>query len=176
VTRFVAFLRAINVGGRNKIEMGALRALCDEVGFDNVQTYIQSGNIAFSTRTRSVANVETAIERALKASTGLDITVVARTATELGKTVADNPFALESLSPTHLVVVFLKSTPQISSIDLTAYGPEVAVCKGRDLYIHYMNGQGRSKVTNAVLERLLGVPGTARNWNTVNKMLSMAGG
>jgi uncharacterized protein (DUF1697 family) len=112
----------------------------------------------------------------LKASIGLDITVVARTATELGRTVADNPFERQSLSPTELVVVFLKSTPRSTSIDLSPYGPEVAIRKGRDLYIHYMNGQGRSKVTNAVLERLLGVAGTARNWNTVNKMLTLADG
>ncbi len=176
MARFIAFLRAVNVGGKNKIAMSDLRVLCEDLGLDDVQTYIQSGNLVFSTTQRSGAKVEAAIEKALKASTGLDITVLARTATELGQTVADNPFERESLSPTHLVVVFLKSAPKSSSIDLSAYGPEVAVCKGREVYIHYVNGQGRSKVTNAVLERLLGGPGTARNWNTVNKMLDLAEG
>jgi uncharacterized protein (DUF1697 family) len=176
VTRFVAFLRGINVGGKNKIAMGDLRSVCTEQGLENVETYIQSGNVAFSTRSRSASNVESAFEKALKASTGLDITVVARRSTELARTVADNPFVRESPKPTHLVVVFLKSTPRQTSIDLSTYGPEVAVRKGRDLYIHYVNGQGRSKVTNAVLERLLGVPGTARNWNTVTKMVALADG
>ena len=117
------------------------------------------------------------LEGALRDRTGLDITVIARTAAELAKVVADPPWAPTALGPTRLIVVFLKTAPKgrAGPLDLSSYGPETAVRKGKELYVDYVNGQGRSKVTNAVLERLLGVRCTARNWNTVEKMLALAG-
>ena len=176
MTRFAAFLRAVNVGGR-KLSMDELRGACADVGLEEAQTYIQSGNVAFSSGLRSAAKVEALLEGALLDRTGLDITVIARTAAELAKVVADPPWAPTALGPTRLIVVFLKTAPtgRAGPLDLSSYGPETAVRKGKELYIDYVNGQGRSKVTNAVLERLLGVRCTARNWNTVEKMLALAG-
>ncbi len=173
---YVALLRGVNVGGNNKVAMSDLRALCEEVGFADVRTYIQSGNIVLTTSLRSSAQVEDRIERGLHDKTGLDVTVVARTPKELEKTVAANPFTSPSVNHSHLVVLFSKARPRVTELDVSKYGPEQLVLTGRDAYIHYVNGQGRSKLTNAVLERLLGGPATARNWNTVNKLLTMAGG
>lgn len=173
MTRFVALLRGINVGGKNKVSMSDLRATCAAIGLDDVQTYIQSGNVAFSSSQRSTAKLETSIEQAILDDTGLDVTVVVRSARALAQVVEHNPYASADLPATQLVVVFLKSQPTTKTLDLSDYGPETAVVRGTDVFVHYPNGQGRSKVTNAVLERLLGTPATARNWNTVGKLLAL---
>lgn len=177
MTRFAAFLRAVNVGGR-KLSMDELRRVCVDAGLEDVQTYIQSGNVACSSNLRSAAKLEALIEDGLRDATGLDTTVIARTSAELAKVVAEPPWPPGSLGPTRLVVVFLKTKPKgrDGPVDLSSYGSEVAVRRGKELYVDYVNGQGRSKVTNAVLERLLGVRCTARNWNTVEKMLSLTSG
>jgi uncharacterized protein (DUF1697 family) len=176
MTTFVALLRGINVGGRNKLAMNDLRALCEELGFAGVRTYIQSGNVVLNTSLRSSAAVESRIEGAIREQTGLDVSVVARTSKDLAKTIAANPFTAASIDHRYLLVVFPKARPTKTLIDVSAYGPEQLVVEGSDVFVYYPNGVGRSKLTNAVLERLLGGPATARNWNTVNKLLALAGG
>ena len=173
MTRFAALLRGINVGGKNKVSMSGLRATCAAIGLDDVQTYIQSGNVVFSSSQRSTAKLETSIEQAISDDTGLTISVMVRSARALAQIVDHNPYASDELPATQLVVAFLKSRPTTKALDLSDYGPETAVVRGNDVFVHYPNGQGRSKVTNAVLERLLGTPATARNWNTVGKLLAL---
>jgi uncharacterized protein (DUF1697 family) len=174
MTAFVALLGAVNVGGRNKISMADLREIVSGVGHTNVSTYIQSGNVIFTSPQRSTSKIETAIEAAIKGAIALDIVVFVRSANDLRKTIADNPFEQRRLEPTRLVVVFLKQPVRKRTIDVSKYGPEEVLISGRELYIHYPNGQGRSKLTSAVLAREIGVPGTARNWNTVGKLLHLA--
>jgi uncharacterized protein (DUF1697 family) len=173
VTRFAALLRGINVGGNNKVSMSDLRTTCAAIGLDDVQTYIQSGNVVFSSSQRSTPRIEASLEQAIRDDTGLTVTVMVRSADALGHIVDHNPYAADDLPATQLVVAFLKSRPTTKALDLSEYGPETAVVRGTDVFVHYPNGQGRSKVTNAVLERLLGTSATARNWNTVGKLLAL---
>jgi uncharacterized protein (DUF1697 family) len=170
---YVALLGAVNVGGRNKLSMSDLRDVVSGLGNTNVSTYIQSGNVIFASSQRSTSKVETAIEAAIAEATGLAITVFARSATDLRRAIDANPFARLELEPTKLVMVFLKQPVGKRPVDVSKYGPEEVVIGRRELYIHYPNGQGRSKLTSAVLAREIGVPGTARNWNTVNKLLEL---
>ena len=155
MTTFIGFLRGINVGGKNKVAMADLRAICDDLGFEDVRTYIQSGNVIFSTTQRSAAKVETSIERALKRETGLDITVVVRTAKDVRKAVDSSPYTRTGRQPGPVA----RAVPQVATEghegrSVAKYGPEQLSVKGRDVYINYVNGIGRSKVTNAVLERI----------------------
>jgi uncharacterized protein (DUF1697 family) len=115
-----------------------------------------------------------AIEGAITDATGLEIVAFVRSAKHLRDTIDSNPFARRNLEPTKLVVVFLKTPVKKQAVDVSKYGPEEVVIGGSELYIHYPNGQGRSKLTSAVLAREIGVPGTARNWNTTNKLLELA--
>lgn len=161
---FVAFLRGINVGGNNLIPMAALKATCESAGLTDVRTYLQSGNVLFTTTRKDPARL---IEKALE----LDVTVIVRTIDELRAVIAKNPFEDEAKTdPGRLVVVFLEREP---SAKLDWPGPEVIKPAGRELYIYYPDGQGRSKLTNAYIEKKLGMRGTARNWNTVTKLLTL---
>lgn len=174
MTSYVALLRGVNVGGRAKLSMSDLRVLVSELGYSDVHTYIQSGNVVFTSTQRSPAKIESAVEAGLLDALGLDTSVMVRTAKDLQQIVRDNPFARKNFEPTQLVVVFLKAKPKRQgTVDVSKYGPEEVIAKGRELFIHYPNGQGRSKLANAVLERELATPGTARNWNTVNKLLEL---
>jgi uncharacterized protein (DUF1697 family) len=174
VTTYAGLLRAVNVAGRGKLAMSALRSMVIELGYTDVTTYIQSGNVVFDSTQRSPAKIEAAIEGGLEVF-GLDTPVMVRNTEELRRIVDANPFARQELSPTQLVVVFLKTkASRQGPIDTSTYGPEHVIADGRELFIHYPNGQGRSKLTNAVIEREIGSRGTARNWNTVNKLLALA--
>jgi uncharacterized protein (DUF1697 family) len=173
VSRYAALLRGINVGGKNTIAMADLRTMCEALGLDDVQTYIRSGNVVFTSALRSAPKMEAAIERAILADTGLTVTVMVRSASDIARVVKHNPYAVDDLPATKLVVAFLKSRPKAKTLDLSSHGRETAVIDGTVAYLHYPDGQGRSKVTGALLERLLGTPATVRNWNTVGKLLSL---
>lgn len=161
---FVAFLRGINVGGKNLIPMATLKASCESAGLTDVRTYLQSGNVLFTTTRKDPARlIEKALER--------DVKVIVRTIDELRAVIAKNPFGDEAKTdPGRLVVIFLEREP---SAKLEWPGPEVIKPAGRELYIYYPDGQGRSKLTNAYIEKKLGMRGTARNWNTVTKLLTL---
>ena len=167
--RYFAFLRAINVGGRNLLRMSDLKALCTSLGFENVQTLLQSGNVAFEAKRKpSAAQIAEAIP-------GLDVKVMLRTEAELRNVVANNPFT-PVRNPGLLHVLFLeRPAPADAEAKLRATyaGPERFHVAGREAYIDYVNGAGTSKLTNAFLERILGCAATARNWNTVTKLLDL---
>lgn len=166
---YAAFLRAINVGGRNMIRMDALKALHEDLGFKSVRTHLQSGNVVFAAKSADAAKIERAILKTL----GMEITVILRTAAELRAAMKANPFPERVEEGNRLVVVFLSGAPKDPKA-LDAYtGPEEKQVAGRELYIYYGNDMGHSKLTNALIEKKLGVKGTARNWNTVTKMLEL---
>jgi uncharacterized protein (DUF1697 family) len=177
VTAFVALLRAVNVGGNNLIRMAALRSVCEEIGFRNVKTLLQSGNVVFDAK----GNDNTVAKRlagAIEASHGFRPAIAVRTADEIADAMKRNPFGAEAKSdPTFLVIVFMAGPPtsganqRVAAIEVDG---ERLHLSGRELHAYYANGQGKSKVTNAVLEKALGVPATARNWNTVTKLLELA--
>jgi uncharacterized protein (DUF1697 family) len=178
MTVFVSLLRAINVGGRGTIRMTALADLYRAQGFDSVTTVLQSGSVVFSTRLRSAARIADMIGEAIEEAFGFRPVVVTRTADQLREIIARNPFADRTdVAPGRLLVMFLDGTPAKGggkALAAAYQGAEDVHLRGSEVFIHYVNGIGRSKLTGAVLERALGVKGTARNWNTVSKLAEVA--
>ena len=174
----ISLLRAVNLGAHNKVKMDALRALYESLALRGAQTYVQSGNVVFQTEAKDLARLQKRIEDAIEKSFGFRTGVVLRSSVELKDIIRRNPFAKRSgIEPNKLVVSFLTGEPGPESKDKIAQikvGPEEMHLDGRELYIYYANGIGTSKLTPAVLERALKMSGTARNWNTVTKLLEMA--
>jgi uncharacterized protein (DUF1697 family) len=174
---FVSLLRGINVGGNKLIKMDRLKALYERLGFENAKTLLNSGNVVFATDEKSRKTLAAKIEDAIEQEIGFRPTVVIRNATELQKVVERNPFPkMAKADPGHLVWMALAAKPDAAAKSrLTAAysGPEEIEIAGEDAYITYPNGIGRSKLTNALLEKHIGVAGTARNWNTVTKLLEL---
>ena len=160
----IALLRAINVGGHKIMSMADLRELLTKLGFENVRTILQSGNLIFDTK-KKPADVEALLEKKLQTDSFV------RTAKELDAVIDANPFPKEAKSdPGRLVVLFLKGTGDGKTLQKAIKDREIARGEGRQIYVYYPDGQGRSRLTNALIERTLGTRVTARNWNTVLKM------
>jgi uncharacterized protein (DUF1697 family) len=179
VTTHIALLRGINVGGRTMVAMADLRELLTELGFVDVRTVLQSGNVVFrSTGRRTAAQLERALEAESEQRLGLRTDFLVRTAEEWRSVVARNPFREEAeRDPGHLLVMFLKDTPSataVKALDAAIAGPEIVRADGRHLYIVYPNGIGRSRLTHTLIEKKLGTRGTGRNWNTVLKLHALA--
>ena len=174
----VALLRAVNVGGRVLLRMPDLKALVADLGYLEPQTLLQSGNVVFALsdqgRREKAAEIEARLELGL--ATGLSVLsdVFVRSASEWGDLIAANPFTEEaSVDPSHLLLMLLKDAPAAASVKALQgliKGREVVRANGRQLYIVYPDGIGRSKLAGRVIERALGTRGTARNWNTVLKL------
>jgi uncharacterized protein (DUF1697 family) len=176
MTIHIALLRAINVGGTGKVPMAALRAACEAAGLRRVATYIQSGNLVFESalpakRARAV------IEKILLEKFAIERACLLRTADDLDAIVRANPFpdAAEA-RPERLYATFLDGAPaKGAAAALAKYeGPERTRLLGTTLYVDYVEGSGRSKLTPAFLSRTLGTEFSARNWNTVRRLLEMA--
>ncbi|HEY6767985.1 MAG TPA: DUF1697 domain-containing protein [Candidatus Sulfotelmatobacter sp.] len=174
----IAMLRAVNVGGRNRIKMDVLRDLCMGLDLRDAKTYVQSGNLIFRAKERSLvglaATIQTAIEKKFKCSPE----VILRTTAEMRDVVARNPFAgMKDMDPRKLLVDFLASEPDaeaLRSVQSIKTDPEKLYAQGREIYMYFPNGAGRSKLSWPAIEKRLKTPGTARNWNSVTKLLEMA--
>lgn len=169
---FVAMLRGINVGGNATIKMDALRQLVSGLGHSDVTTYIQSGNVVFSSRKGTAATIAAGIEDRIKKDLRLQVTVIVRSGEDLAEIVRKNPF-LPGADPATLYVIFLASAPEPAS--LTRLGPKLVApdefrVVGREIYARYPNGYGRSKMTSTFFENRLRLRGTARNWKTVTTL------
>jgi uncharacterized protein (DUF1697 family) len=166
MTVYIALLRAINVGGTGMLPMKDLAALCTDLGLKDVRTYIQSGNVVFKS-TVSEGRVKAKLEQALAKRMGKKIDVMVRTASELKSIFEANPFPHGK--PAQVVVLFLAAPAPKDLLDgLSIPGPEKVKPVDREIYIHYPNGMGRSK-----LKFPTAVVGTARNLNTVAKLVEM---
>lgn len=167
MTVFVALLRAVNVGGTGKLPMADLRAMAEEQGFRDVATYIQSGNLIFTTElTRQEARAR--LEEALAGHFGKSSRVLLRTAEELQSLSARNPFA--DAVPNQVLITFLPEEAPADALEhMVAPDGEEAAVLGSEIAVHFPNGMGRSKMKLPALK-----PGTARNLNTVRKLLEMA--
>ncbi|MBX7112005.1 MAG: DUF1697 domain-containing protein [Dehalococcoidia bacterium] len=164
---YVALLRAVNVGGTGKLPMSDLRALCAAAGFESVQTYIASGNVVF-TSDRPAADVKGRLEAALADYAGKPVGVLLRTPTELAAVLAANPF--RAARPNRVLVTFLDSPPAEDAVDFATGRRDEEIALGeREIYIHYGEGMGSSKLTVPAARQ-----GTARNINTVRKLVEMA--
>ena len=168
---YIALLRGVNVGGNKKVAMSDLRDLAGRLGFEDAKTLLQSGNLVI----RGKKQATSAIEKIFRQN--LDCEVFVRTADEWKAIVANNPFTKEAKDdPGHLHVMCLSGAPDVSAVDAlraAIVGREVVEVRGREAYLVYPDGAGRSKLTHGLIERKLGVQGTARNWNTTLKLLQL---
>jgi len=174
----ISLLRGVNVGGHNKIRMETLRALYAGLGLGDVQTYLQSGNVLFTTDKRSLDGLAREIEDALERECGFRPSVIQRTAAGLGEVVRNNPFANRTdVEPAKLAVIFLARDPGEAArnkVLAMQIAPEELVFGSREYYVHFPHGMGRTKFPYAAVDRALGTPGTGRNWNSVTNLLKMA--
>jgi uncharacterized protein (DUF1697 family) len=178
MTVVISMLRGVNVGGHNKIKMEALRALYESLRLRDAQTYVQSGNVIFRTDERDVSRLAKRIEDGIERKFGFRPNVILRTAAEMKEVIARNPFAKRrGIEPSKLLVTFLASDPGVEAREKILQikcDPEELRIEGREVYIYFPNGIGRSKLSWAALEKTLKTPGTGRNWNSVTKILEMA--
>jgi uncharacterized protein (DUF1697 family) len=174
---YVALLRAVNLGPRNPIAMSDLRDLLAKLGFVGARSLLQSGNLVFHTNTRTAAELERLLEAETAQRLDLHTDIFVRTAEELKGIIAGNPFRDEAKrDPAHLVVMFLKSVPivkDVEALQVSITGSETVRADGRQAYIVYPDGIGRSRLTNTLIEKKLATRGTARNWNTVQKLAAL---
>jgi uncharacterized protein (DUF1697 family) len=175
---YIALLRAINVGGNAKIAMTDLKSLLADLGYANPQTLLQTGNLIFQSKASSGDKLEAKLEQAAADRFDLQTDVLVRTASEWQKAIAANPFPKEAASdPSHLLIMPLKKAPTkqaVKDLQTAIHGRETVAAVGRELYIVYPDGIGRSKLTNKLIETRLGTRGTGRNWNTALKLAELA--
>ncbi|HEX7803623.1 MAG TPA: DUF1697 domain-containing protein [Pseudoxanthomonas sp.] len=166
MNHYIALLRAVNVGGTGKLPMADLRAMCESAGFQDVRTYIASGNVVLRSAS-SAAQVKTALESALLRYAGKPVGVLVRTAAEMAAILSANPFP--QAAPNRLVVVFLDHAPAADTLATLSHvnGEEVAL-GARELYVHYGDGMADSKLKIPAART-----GTGRNLNTVAKLAKM---
>lgn len=165
--RLILLLRAINVGGTGKLPMADLRALCTKVGLKGVRTYIASGNVVCDSPF-SLAATKAKVEKALAAKLGKPAAVIIRTADELDEVIAANPFP--KAEPNRLLITFLDAAPPKDAIKgWPIPADEALALKGRELFIHFPNGMGQSKLKVPFAKE-----GTGRNLNSVKALLEMA--
>lgn len=174
----IGLLRSINVGGHSKLPMAALRAVCEQLGFRNPATYIQSGNILFESDESSAEALAARLEQRLFEQHGVRTVAIFRTLDALRAAAAENPFEIEAKeAPNKLLVSFLRTKPDSAQLpDLQSFAPggERIALRGRELFIYFPEGAGKSKLNMARIEKVLGSPSTARNWNTVQKLIALA--
>lgn len=181
MTTFVDLLRAVNVSGQNRLPMADLRAALTEAGLERVETYVQSGNIVCDAPGDDAIAHATAVHELIAARFGLDVAVLALTAAEVAAAAAGNPFLAEDPATDEkwLGVTFLAAPVEAAAFEalkLPAADGEAAVLSpsGRLIYLRLPHGFGRTKLTNAWLERALKTPATSRNWRTVQTLDGLA--
>lgn len=174
----ISMLRGVNVGPHNRIKMEELRAVYKSLKLEDAQTYVQSGNVIFLTQEKDLAQLSKKIQNAIEKKFKFRPEVILRTVDELRKIIAASPFAdRPGLEPGKILVTFLSGAPARetqTAFDRFKDYPEEVHLKGSELYIYFPNGAGRSKLPWSSIEKLMKVTGTARNWNSVTKMLAMA--
>jgi len=173
---YISMLRGINIGHR-RVKMDQLRKSFEALGFEQVQTYIQSGNVVFKSGESSPAALSKKIEGKILKDFGFPVSVVTRTADELRNTVANNPFLKQrGIDPEKLHVMFLSEAPARASLkELTAVtvAPDRCHCSGQEIYFYLPNGVSKSVLWNSPVDRILAVINTTRNWRTVNSLHQM---
>ncbi|WP_055554304.1 DUF1697 domain-containing protein [Streptomyces sp. NBRC 110028] len=174
----IALLRGINVGGNNTFPMARQRTLMAELGFEGVTVHLQSGNIVFADPGTPPDQTARALEDAFAADLGFSVPVMVRTRDELAAVVDANPYPAAAAEPKTLHVIFLSDAPTdtsaLDALDPAAYAPEEFRLIGREIYLFCPYGIGRSKLAAKLTNSRLGVTATARNWNTVTKLLALA--
>ena len=176
--RYVALLRGINIGPRNRIAMPALREALAAAGFEDVRTYVQSGNVVLAGAAKP-DEVRTQVERVVSQRFGLEIPVVVRTRSDLARVVQANPLGDVATEPKRYQVTFLESKPPaelVRGLEAVAAAGERVVALGREIYAWHPAGVARSKLWARLGGKGLGLTATSRNWTTVEALLELAGG
>jgi uncharacterized protein (DUF1697 family) len=178
VTTYITVLRAINLGAHNRIAMADLRAMLEKIGFKDPKTLLVSGNAVFRSAIASSDKVEKLLEDASTKHLGVTTDYFVRSAKEWQAIIDANPFPKEAKSdPGRFVMMCLRDAPvaaQVKALQAAIKGREIVAAKGKHAYFVYPDGQGRSKLTIAMIEKAFGTRGTARNWNTVLKLGELA--
>ena len=174
---YVALLRAVNVSGQNKVPMAELRAQLSHAGYQDVTTYVQSGNVVLRATATPEPKLVGDLEREIRRSFGLTITVLVRTKDQLGEIRSANPLLKRGAETGSLYVTFLATKPtaaRVRDLATKAAGPDEAIVRNREIFLCCPDGYGRTKLNNAFFERQLGVKATTRNWKTLTKLFELA--
>lgn len=175
MTTWIALLRGINLGSRNKVPMDDLRDLASELGLSRPQTYVRSGNMVVDADMSETA-LKSTLQRGIKDRFGLEVPVICRSAEEFERIASTHPFSSLGLDDRMLHVAFLDREPEATVddvIDMANHVPDRLQADGREIYLAYPNGLGRSKLNHSLLERRLGVSATSRNWRTVTNLVGI---
>src|SRR5271165_2017791 len=177
---YISMLRGINVGGHKRMKMDQLRKSFEALGFEQVQTYIQSGNVVFKTRKLSPAALSKRIEKKILGDFGFSVCVISRSSEEMAETIERNPFLnLPDTDHEKLHVMFLSEAPPPEALkklgDLTA-APDQCRSLDREIYFYLPNGASQSVLMKNPVDRILAVVTTTRNWRTVNQLHQMCQG
>ena len=177
MTACVSLFRGINVGGNRIVPMNELKSLHEALGFRDVATYIQSGNVVFSSDETDPAQLARQIEEGFAKRFGFHSQVMVRTSVELEEIIASNPFQNQPEKESKWVLVlFLATRPESTALEdlqKSYSGPEEMYLTGQELFVYYAGGVGRSKLTLPLIEKKLKTVGTGRNWNTVLRLREM---
>jgi uncharacterized protein (DUF1697 family) len=173
VNTVVTLWRAVNVGGR-RVKMDALRALYESLGCRQVVTYLQSGNVVCGVPAKLEPQFAVRLQQAFAAEFGFESEAILRTATDLATVIAGNPFAGRTDVAPHRLLVSFAVQPIPKTFTPPPGIPEEIIPAAREVYVHFPLGAGQSKLTPPRLDKLIGSPSTARNWNTVEKLSELA--
>ncbi|MCI0574092.1 MAG: DUF1697 domain-containing protein [Myxococcaceae bacterium] len=177
MARYVALLRGINVGGNKKVPMARLREVLQGLGYTDVATLLQSGNAVFTSSEKKPARVVAQLEAAIAEEFGFEVSVVVRTRDELAAAIEANPLPGADDAPSRFLVTFLSDVPEpkrLQELEPSAFLPDEFRVVGREIYARFPSGIGDSKLAATLSGLRLGVTPTARNWNTVRKLLELA--
>jgi uncharacterized protein (DUF1697 family) len=178
MTTYISILRGINVSGHRMIKMDALRQLFADLGFQNIQTYIQSGNIVFQDKKTDQRKLEKKIAKAITDKFSFDVPVIVKEFDELKQILSDNPFLTDNTKDTaHLHITFLADKPDQVNFDKIKdrqYQADEFHLVDKAIYLYCPNSYSNSKLTNSFFETKLKVTTTTRNWKTTNELLTIA--
>jgi len=177
--KYISILRGINVSGQKKIIMGDLKSLYQDLGFQNVLTYIQSGNVIFEVGESKIPELKENIENAIQKKYKFHVPVEIRTNSELSKVINNCPFGLVNLAEngTKVLLTFLSSVPSKSNVsELLKHvkSPDELAVSGKEVYLFCPGGYGKSKLSNSFMEKKLGVEATTRNWKSIHKLFELS--
>ncbi|MFF7155168.1 DUF1697 domain-containing protein [Streptomyces sp. NPDC008139] len=176
-TRYVALLRGINVGGKNKLPMQTLRDLLASIGAADIRTHLQSGNAVFTHAQADPGRLAADLEQRISDELGLTVACLIRTGADLRRVVDANPFPMDGVNPSRFMVTFLSGPvplDKLAAIDAAAYAPDEFRPGRSEIYGHFPGGVHNSKLAAQFSDRRLGLTASTRNWNTVTKLVAMS--
>jgi uncharacterized protein (DUF1697 family) len=174
---YISMLRGINVSGHNMISMPDLIKLYESLDFQNVVTYVQSGNVIFDSTIKDIPKLSSQIESHIKKTFNFSVPVIIRHKDDLRLIISGNPFIKRKKEPINLYVTFLQSTPppfDFKTLPPSTNSSDEFIIKNKEIFLFCPNGYGRTKLNNNFFEKKLNLNATTRNWNSVNALFKLA--